>query len=732
MIQPLAAVPSPTTPPAPFNQNQGLVRVMNNAQMVAQEQADAARKASEQQQAQPIVINIAAHVRNCFEVAQTARQPHETDMLRALRMRNGEYDPEILTEIKKQGGSEVYMRIGSTKMRGAQSWLKDIYLNIERPWILDPTPMPSLMDDVAPLVEQQLQMLMAAAQTQGVPPPQQAELDQIRSEMTDKANAEVLQKARDMAERASLKVDDILVEGGFYKALDECLTDLTTFKVCVMKGPVVRMKKRVSWGADATGKHAPQVKTDPVQTFSRVSPLAYYPAPNAINTDDGFTIQRHKLFRSDLVALLDTPGFDSNAIRQVLTMYGQGGLNEWLSVDSQEAIAINGTSTRNDSKTSPTIDALEYWGSIQGQMLLDWGMDNTAVPDALLEYPVNVWVIGPYVIKAMLNADPLSKIPFSVTSLVKVPGSVWGEGLGEQLRDVQQVCNAASRSLVNNMALASGPMVGIDVSRLPQGETITSLHPWRIFQFLRDLTGGSSKPIEFFQPQSNATELNGVYEKFSTLADEYSNIPRYMLGDNSVGGAGRTAAGLSMLMNAANKGIKNVANNIDTDLIVPTIERLYYSTILNDPDPTIKGDVQIRARGASGLMLKELLNQRRIEFMAQVPALEQMGVIKPEGVAALMREIVKGLEMPQGEIVPSDAEIKQMQLAKQQAIMAEQQMAAQQAELAGQDDIVMKHDANGRMIGATVKSKGGSPKKPVEPQTQDQQLRSLTTGPRPQ
>lgn len=716
----MAAIAAPTTTPGG-----GLVRLLNNQQLQAQEQEAALAKATADRQNQPVILGIASFVRQCFESSKTARQSHENDMLAALRMRNGEYDPDILTEIKKQGGSQVYMRVGATKMRGAQSWLKDIYLNIERPWTIDPTPVPDLQEQIEPMVALQLDAMATAAATQGIAP-QPGDLETARERLMDKAHAEVLERSREMADRAADKVDDILVEGGFYKALDECLTDITTFKVCCMKGPVIRMKKRVTWQVDqASNQRVPKVTVDPIYTFTRVSPLAYYPAPNAITVNDGFTIQRHKLFRSDLVELLGTPGFDDDAIRKVLEVYGQGGLNEWLAVDSAEANALQGGTYRHDQKVSPTIDALEYWGSVQGQMLLDWGMDVTAVPDAMLEYPVNVWVIGSFVIKAMLNADPLARVPFSVSSLVKIPGTVWGEGLREQLGDISQVCNASARSLINNMAIASGPMVGVDASRLPPGEVITSMHPWKIFQFLRDMVGGSQKPIEFFQPQSNAKELMDVYEKFSVLADEYSNIPRYMLGDNAVQGAGRTAAGLSMLMNAANKGIKNVANNIDTDLIVPTIERLYFHLMLNDADPTIKGDLQIVARGASGLMLKELLNQRRIEFMSQVPELMNLGIVKPTGVAALAREIVKGLEMPQDQIIPSDDEIEQMQAEK----IAQEQAMQQQEQLSQQDDITMQHDESGRMTGATVKSKAPKPK-PKGPQMVDQSLRSMSTGPK--
>ena len=151
-------------------------------------------------------------------------------------------------------------------------------------------------------------------------------------------------------------------------------------------------------------------------------------------------------------------------------------------------------------------------------------------------------------------------------------------------------------------------------------------------------------------------------------------------------------------MNAANKGIKNVANNIDTDLIVPTVERVYYFLMLYDEDQTIKGDAQIRARGASGLMLKELLNQRRLEFLQIISNPIDAQLIGPDRRAVILREIGKGLEFPIDDIVPSDAEIDQVR----------RMMAMQAAAPAG-----------------------ATPEKPDDPTTVDQELRANSTGPKP-
>ena len=44
-------------------------------------------------------------------------------MLRALRQRNGDYEPEKLAQITRQGGSEIYMMLTEVKCRAAESWL---------------------------------------------------------------------------------------------------------------------------------------------------------------------------------------------------------------------------------------------------------------------------------------------------------------------------------------------------------------------------------------------------------------------------------------------------------------------------------------------------------------------------------------------------------------------------------------------------------------------------------
>jgi hypothetical protein len=259
------------------------------------------------------------------------------------------------------------------------------------------------------------------------------------------------------------------------------------------------------------------------------------------------------------------------------------------------------------------------------------------------------------------------------------------------------MCNAAARALSNNMGISSGPQVGVNVSRLPAGEPITQMHPWKIWQFQSSDYQDSSKPLDFFQPQSNAQELMSVFEKYSQLADEYSGIPRYMTGEHAPG-AGRTASGLSMLINNAGKGLKQVISNIDTNVLTQLLERLYQHNLRYSQDPDLIGDVNIVANGAMSLVVKEAAAVRRNEFLQLVltsPIAQQ--IVGLPGIAELMRENAKSLDMNTDRLVPPREAIEKMvhQQMMQQQMMLE---AAMNPEL---EDVQFKRDDQGNVTGAT-------------------------------
>jgi hypothetical protein len=238
--------------------------------------------------------------------------------------------------------------------------------------------------------------------------------------------------------------------------------------------------------------------------------------------------------------------------------------------------------------------------------------------------------------------------------------------------------NASARALANNMGIASGPQVEVNTSRLPPGEDITQMYPWKIWQTEYHDFQDSSPAIRFFQPNSNAQELLVVLEKFATLADEYSGIPRYMTGEH-VAGAGRTSSGLAMLINNAAKSLKHVVANIDADVITPMLERLYQHNLRYNADPDMLGDVRVIARGAMSLVSREAAAVRRNEFLQVVlgsPVAQE--IVGPLGAAELLRENAKLLDINPDRLVPTREEMEQRMAQQQQMqmMMAQMQMEA--------------------------------------------------------
>lgn len=241
------------------------------------------------------------------------------------------------------------------------------------------------------------------------------------------------------------------------------------------------------------------------------------------------------------------------------------------------------------------------------------------------------------------------------------------------------MCNAAARALSNNMGIASGPQVWVNIDRLAANEDVTEMYPWKITQYSSDPTGASGAPMGFFQPSSNASELMGVFERFSQLADEYTGIPRYMTGDGNVGGAGRTASGMSMMVGNAGKTIKSIISAIDIGVISPLVARGYEFIMRYIGDPDLKGDLQVVARGALALAVKDSAQVRRNEFLTlalQSPHVMEM--IGAEGLASLLRAISGTLDLDSEDIVPSTSEIRARQQAIQMAQMQQMQAQAQQ------------------------------------------------------
>lgn len=628
----------------------------------------------------------------------------EDRLTETARARNMEYPPAKMAEIQAQGGSEIFMGIVSTKCRTATAWLRDTLLGTgtDKPWSISATPIPDVPPDIIDRLEGIMQQNLMQFYDQGgeqIPP---EELKNLAAGMKDTAMREMKHEAEKRVDRMEKKMEDQLIEGGYVKSLFEFTNDIATYPYAVLKGPVPRKRKIMKY-SDNGGLEPSEVVRD---EWERVDPYKFYWSPWGDDIQNMPVIEIHHLTREDVEAMIGVEGYDEDAVRALLSDFGAGGI-DWLDHEDSEMEDLEGKDF--DDVDNDLVGAIQLWDSIPGTLLLEWGMKEKEIDDPQRSYPCEVWMVNDTVIKAVLNYDPLGRKPYYVTSFEKVPGRIDGNGVADLCMDAQSMCNAAARSLSNNMGISSGPQVGVNVSRLPAGEDITQMYPWKIWQFQQSEFGDSSPPMNFFQPNSNAGELMAVFDRFMDIADEMTGIPKYMTGQH-VPGAGRTSSGLSMLISNAGKSIKQVIANIDHDVLTPMLERQYQRNLRYSEDMDLVGDVQIIAKGAMSLVVKEAESVRKTEFLRLVlesPVAQQ--IVGLPGTAELMRDLAGNLNGNIDRLVPSREDVeKQQQMAQQQQQMMmqmqQEQMAAEQAanlqedgtEMGGRQDNFMAQRPNGR------------------------------------
>ena len=644
----------------------------------------------------------------------------------AMRTFNGVYDPSKLRAVKQFGGSDIYARLTAMKCRGANSLLRDIYLAPDRPWAIkppaDPDVPPEILQQIGTLVQAELMSRMQHSAQTGEPLPSPGQVRDRTGQLLDSAKQAARKQAEKRCKNIQNRMDEILESGGFYVALSELLVDLPIFPYACIKGPVVRIVPTVTWdnptagtvtpsggvnqmnGGAASGAQA-RISQQPRLTWERVSPFDIYWTPGVADISQASVIQRSRLTRADLNDLLDLPGYDHDAVRAALDDYGRGGLaTDWDSTDSERAMMERRESPLMNR--SGMIDMMEFHGNVQGRMLMDLSPvlvevlsralaaeapDSTTPPesqtaalfntiDPMRDYHVQAWLIGVYVVKVQMTPSPRQRPPYYITSFEKVPGTPVGNALPDLLADVQDAANAVLRSLVNNLSIASGPQVVINEDRLAPGENADSMYPWKRWRTLSDPMSSNPQPaISFFQPNSNAAELLGVFQALNTLADDISAIPKYVTGQGASGGAGRTASGLSMLMANASKLLQTVAGNIDRDVMQNALTDLYEMLMLTDASGLLRGDETIRVMGVNVAIQRETQRVRQLEFLSITANPLDAPIMGPKGRAAVLREVAGTIGMDGEKILPDEDELERQAEAQKQMPVIPSEQAGNQA-----------------------------------------------------
>lgn len=629
---------------------------------------------------EPEYSSLTSSILKVFEKNRDAKRSSgiEDEIFTCLRDFNGEYSASDLSRIQEEGGSNIFMNLTATKVRAAQSWIRDILLSPnEDPFTIKPTPIPSLPEDLEAKLEKAfkeefLQKKSEVTQDGQQPPtPKQVQdtistLNRDKRDVKDAVLEEINLEALEQMKVMERKIKDDLKEGKWEDALSEFIEDFCIFPAAIMKGPVITKKDKLVWEGGI-----PIVREDFLFLNKRVSPIDVYPDPSGSSPQDGDFIEHMRLSKTEVYSLKGIAGYNSEAIDKVLENNIDGSCWFDTGIESEKA---------EEEKRGDMIDAndgiyhaLHFWGIAKTEDIEDWGLVVPDTEDENKYWEIEAILVGTEVIKCKLNDDPLKRRPYYKASYQNIPGAFWGRSLPNLMRDIQRMCNACARALAANMGLAAGPQIELYIDRLADAGDIEEIKPLKIWQVTNDPTGAQGRAINFFQVPSIANELLGVYEKFEQKADDATGIPRYSYGNERTGGAAQTAAGLSMLLESATKSIKDAIRHIDVGLIIPRVEYQFFWNIIKNKVP-YSGDIDVVALGSSTLTMKGAQTAKRQEFLQITANENDQRLMGPEGRAELLRQLGKDLGLT-AKIVPSRLELRKKieeEKAQQQQMMEAQ------------------------------------------------------------
>lgn len=661
-----------------------------------------------------VTSELVSFVNKNFHRAETKKYSDEQRFLRAYRNFRGLYGPDV--QFNETEKSRVFVKVTKTKTLAAYGQIIEVLFGGNKfPLSIEPSKLPEgVVESVhvnldpkisgnkdvnsitasGPLIQPGKTLQPGATlSTLAKTGPLKQKLSLVEGDLQEgegtTPSSVTFHPAVVAAKKMEKKIHDQLEESNGSKNLRHSAFECSLFGTGILKGPFVNAKEYPSWTED--GLYEPVIKDVP--EVSHVSVWNFYPDPDAANMDEcEFAIERHKMTYSKLAKLRNRPDFRANAIKEALDAGSNYERKYWELV-------------MEDDSAHAEVDryeVLEYWGyvpideidSLEEDLIKDLDIDEPFVN-------LNVWVCNGHVLKAVVNPFEPQRLPYHAFPYELNPYSFFGIGVAENMDDTQTLMNGFMRMAVDNAALSGNLVFEVDESNLTPGQDL-KLFPGKVFR----RQGGAPGQAIFGTQYPNVAQQNMMlFDKARVLADESTGFPSFAHGQTGVTGVGRTASGISMLMNAANGSVRTVVKNLDDYLITPLGKAFFAWNMQFDHDASIKGDLEVMARGTESLMATEVRSQRLMQFLGVIsnPILAPFAKLD-----VIVREIAKSLDLDPDKVTNNlnDAKIQAHILAKMAPAIAATPAQQQQGAVAGVDANDTTGSGGGNMGTGSVPAPG--------------------------
>lgn len=625
----------------------------------------------------PPLRSLVADLQSEFERRVARRRTVEERWIEDLSQYNGRYlEGEVTRQSESDVRSRAFVNMTRPKTKVLRARLGDImFPTDERNWALMPTPVPELTAQAAQAATQQADAAKQAAEQQaaGQPPDMAMAQAQQAAEIAQLIERRMAEARRCCALMED-QIADQLEECGYAEQYRLAIYDMCMLGIGVMKGPVVDGVGKRAWHRRPDGQWGIERVEQPKPAFWRVDPWTWFPDMDATTIAECESFyERHLLNAKQLRELAQQRGFVKDAIRRLLVAGARQYPPEYVS----DLRAIN---NQMQDHTADRYEVKEYYGTIPADRWREFVLWYNGLPesegdpipeeveapepDPLMEQRVCIWFCQGEILKMSLYGYDSGEPIYSVASYERDPGSLFGFGIPYIMRTAQRVYNSAWRALLDNMALSAGPMMIVDQNVCEPVEPRWEIRPRKIWRRIAGAPAGAPA-IEFVGMPSNQVELGGVIDRCRQIMDDETNLPLITQGDQGPA-LTPTYGGMVVLQNAANVTFREVVKQLDDNLTVPNIRRLYDWNMQFSDREEIKGDFEVVARGTSVLLVREM---QAANLFAMATTFTQHPVLGPlTKPLEFLRKAIQANMLPASELAMSDEEYRQWleQQAQQQ------------------------------------------------------------------
>jgi hypothetical protein len=473
--------------------------------------------------------------------------------------------------------SRVVINIVRPKVDQAIARMCEILFPVDdRNWDIKPTPIPEVADmigDERPTVDPQTK------QPTGMTANEEAKV--------------VVEAAKKACESMRTSIDDSLTECDYNGESRKIVENAIRLGAGVLYGPLPARQTSKIWLPQPDGTQALQYNENIVPASQSLDPWDVWFDPACGNDHQrgrGFWMRRN-VTRKELRAVVGLPGYDTQAIREVLR-------------SSPSRIRVAEGRVLRDVIQEDSYEMWTYHGEIEPDEMLTL-TERAGDPIEDVTFGVLV-MVNDKVIGAMPSWVADETLPIDVWCWRKADDSPYGYGLPDELEHQQRVVNSAWRQVMDNGRTSLGGQIVMKKGLIiPQNGSyeITPNKIWLAKDDLEDVR----QAFSVFEFNSHLQELLSIAQAAMAFADTESSMPQIMGGEQ--GSAPETVGGMVMLYNNANAVLRQRVKLYDDNVTRPHIGRYYDWKMANDPDPAIKGDYEVDARGSTALVERDIQNQ---------------------------------------------------------------------------------------------------------------------------